>query len=129
MTNSTDPVLNSSDVSHGVHLIAAGNNNPTRAEIDPALIARCDVVVVDDVEQALLESGELIRCIKTGGIVAEDLIPLAAIVAGAVEGRTDSSQLTLFESQGIGLEDAAVAGLVYRRARALDRGTVLLDHR
>ena len=45
---------------------------------------------------------------------------LAPIVAGRMAARRSDDEITLFESQGIALEDVAAASLVYERA--LERG-------
>jgi len=45
---------------------------------------------------------------------------LAAVVSGETPGRRSPEEITLFESQGIALEDVAVGNLVYRRA--VERG-------
>jgi ornithine cyclodeaminase/alanine dehydrogenase-like protein (mu-crystallin family) len=37
-------------------------------------------------------------------------------VAGQTRGRQSDAEITLFESQGLGLEDVAVAGHVYQKA-------------
>jgi ornithine cyclodeaminase/alanine dehydrogenase-like protein (mu-crystallin family) len=43
--------------------------------------------------------------------------PLSDVVAGKAPGRTSPDQVTLFESQGIGLEDLAAACRVLELAR------------
>jgi ornithine cyclodeaminase len=125
ITNSAEHVLCSSDVSTGVHIIAAGNNNPGKVEIDPDLIARCATIVVDDVDQAMMECGELIRSYERGLVKRAQLVPLADVASGKAAGRSDADEITLFESQGIGLEDVAIAAHVYRAARKLGRGLAL----
>ena len=45
---------------------------------------------------------------------------LAPIVAGRMAARRSDDEITLFESQGIALEDVAATSLVYERA--LERG-------
>jgi ornithine cyclodeaminase/alanine dehydrogenase-like protein (mu-crystallin family) len=51
------------------------------------------------------------------------VVELSAIVSGRHAGRTDDWQITLFKSNGIALEDVAVATLVYRKAVAAHVGT------
>jgi alanine dehydrogenase len=46
-------------------------------------------------------------------------------VAGRAQGRTSRGEVTLFKSLGLAIEDVAAAGLVYRRAQAAGRGTVV----
>jgi ornithine cyclodeaminase/alanine dehydrogenase-like protein (mu-crystallin family) len=47
---------------------------------------------------------------------------LGAVVAGAVPGRHDDGEVTLFESLGIALEDVATMHQVYTRAKQTGRG-------
>jgi ornithine cyclodeaminase len=107
MTNAADPVLLTGEVSPNSVLIAAGNNNPARREIDPRLLGEASLIVVDDIAQATTESGEIIAAIEQGIISADALVPLEEVVAGSV--RRSHDRFTVFESQGIGLEDIAIA--------------------
>jgi ornithine cyclodeaminase len=125
ITNSQLPVFTSDDIPDGVHVIAAGNNNWMRAELDPRLIGRCSQVVVDDLDQARLECGELMRAVDLGLLAWNMVIPLAEVVSGSRSGRASDADLTLFESQGIGLEDVALAHHLYRAATELGRGLAL----
>ena len=45
------------------------------------------------------------------------LIELGEVVLGGVPGRTAESEITVFKSLGLAVEDLAAAGLAYRRAR------------
>jgi ornithine cyclodeaminase len=45
------------------------------------------------------------------------VLDLGDLVTGKVAGRGSPSEVTLFKSLGIGLEDVALAELVYRRTR------------
>jgi ornithine cyclodeaminase/alanine dehydrogenase-like protein (mu-crystallin family) len=123
ITNSAEPVLRADQVGPGITLIAAGNNTWLRSEIDPAIFAKADVVVVDDIENAKVESGELMRAAELGHVSWDRVVPFADIIGGIHPGRTSPDQLVVCELQGIGIEDVAVAELVLRRAR--ERGVGL----
>jgi ornithine cyclodeaminase/alanine dehydrogenase-like protein (mu-crystallin family) len=123
ITNSATPVLLPGQVRPGLTIVAAGNNTWLRSEVDPAIAAAADLVVVDDVDNARLESGELMRAAEQGPWGWDRAVPLHDIVAGTHPGRTSPEQLVLCELQGIGLEDVAVAERVYRRA--VERGVGL----
>lgn len=116
ITTSVEPVLKREWLSSGVHVIAAGNNSWMKSEVDVEAIEDFDVIAVDDVDQAKIECGELMRAAELGLFTWDQAVPLSDIVAGRRVARTSPADMTLFESQGIGLEDIAVAGLVYRRA-------------
>jgi ornithine cyclodeaminase len=123
ITNSATPVLQREHLRPGLTIVAAGNNTWLRAEVDPAVAGAADVVVVDDVDNARVEAGELMRASEQGLWNWDRAIPLHDVVAGVRPGRTSPDQVVLCELQGIGLEDVAVAERVYRRA--VERGVGL----
>ena len=117
MTNSAEPVLRVDHIRPGLTIVAAGNNSWLRSEIEPAIVARANVVVVDDVDNAKIESGELMRAAEAGLFSWDRAIALHDVIGGVRNGRTAPDQIVLAELQGIGIEDVAVAELAYRRAR------------
>ncbi|MBI4306925.1 MAG: ornithine cyclodeaminase family protein [Chloroflexi bacterium] len=116
ITNSPQPVLKSELLQAGLHVNAAGNNTWLGQEIDTAAMSKFDVIVADDVDQARIESGELMRAAETGKLAWTSVISLADVVSGEKRGRRSDQDITLFESQGIALEDVAVAQQVYAAA-------------
>ena len=125
ITNSVEPVITGDMLAPGMHVNAAGNNSWLKRELDTAAIAKCGVVVVDDVEQAKYECGELMRAAETGRFSWDNAIPIHDVVAGNRQGRGSPEQITLFESQGLALEDLAVADIVYKRAKEQGAGITL----
>lgn len=68
--------------------------------------------------------GDLRHAIEAGVMSPEDVhAELADIVAGRRPGRTSAEEITLFDSTGVGVQDAASAALVYERARAKGAGS------
>ena len=94
-------------------------------ELEVASIERFDVIAVDDVEQAKVECAELMRATELGLVTWDQVLPLSDVVAGRRIGRPGPDAMTLFESQGVGLEDIAVAAHVYRLAVESGVGTQL----
>ncbi|MFN8619271.1 MAG: ornithine cyclodeaminase family protein [Chloroflexota bacterium] len=123
ITNSAEPVLKAEHVKPGMTIIAAGNNTWLRSEIDPAIFAKADLVVVDDVPNAQVESGELMRAAELGLVSWDRVVALGDIIGGTRPGRTSADQIVVCELQGIGIEDVAVAEMVVRRAK--ERGVGL----
>ncbi len=123
ITNSAEPVLTAAQVTPGMTVIAAGNNTWLRSEIDPAIFAKADLVVVDDLPNAQVEAGELMRAAELGHVSWDRVVALGDIIGGERPGRTGAEQIIVCELQGIGIEDVAVAELVLRRAR--ERGVGL----
>ena len=122
ITNAADPVLLGAWLKPGAHVNAAGSNHSNRAEIDADLVKRAAIIAVEDVAQAKVESGDLLRAEKDGTFTWDRPGRLADIVAGTTPGRTSGDQVTLFESLGIGLWDVAAANYIYDRCVATGRG-------
>jgi ornithine cyclodeaminase len=80
------------------------------------------VIAADDLDQARLECGDLIQADAAGVPVWDRAVELGAILAGRARGRSTPDDITLFESQGIAIEDVATMKLVYERARAAGAG-------
>lgn len=117
ITTAREPVLHGEWLASGAHVNAAGVNWANRRELDELAVLRADVIAVDDRDQARLECGDLLPLIEAGDLSWERVVELGEVLTGAAPGRTDSGQVTLFESQGIAIEDVAAAKYVYDRAR------------
>jgi ornithine cyclodeaminase/alanine dehydrogenase-like protein (mu-crystallin family) len=115
-TSARDPVLHGEWIDPGAHVNAMGSNQAHRRELDAEAVARCEVVATDLVEQARLESGDLILAAQEGRLDWSRVADLGNILSGRTPGRGAPAQRTLFKSNGIALEDVAAAALVYRRA-------------
>ena len=125
ITNSSEPVVLTEQIRPGTHVIAAGNNTWLRNEFEPTLAAKASIVVVDDVDQARIEAGELMRASELGLFNWDRAVSLASVVSGIRKGRTSDEDITLFSSQGIGLLDVAVATHVYGQAKEKSLGAIL----
>ena len=116
ITGSREPVLNGEWLADGAHVNAAGSNHWIRREIDDRGLKRFHTIVVDDLEQARKECGELIWACERGTLCWDRVHELRAVVSGRLKGRLGDSSITLFESQGLAIEDLAAAKLVYTKA-------------
>ena len=81
---------------------------------------RAATVATDDVEQAKAEAAEFIDLAAEGWLDWSQVVPLHRIV-GAGSFHRERDAITLFKSLGVGLEDLAIASLVYDRATASGR--------
>jgi ornithine cyclodeaminase/alanine dehydrogenase-like protein (mu-crystallin family) len=117
-TTSRVPVFDGTNLAPGTHVNAVGSNMLSKAEVDLTTVARADLVVVDSLEQARLEAGELIAPADARKFRWEQAVELREVVGGTRPGRTRPDQITLFKSVGIALEDVVAASLVYDRAVA-----------
>jgi ornithine cyclodeaminase/alanine dehydrogenase-like protein (mu-crystallin family) len=98
-----------------------------RREIDDDVVLLAQRLVVDSIEQCKIESGEFIATIETGKRHWEEFVELPDVVAGVKPGRQTPSDITLFKSGGIALEDVAIGKIVYERAVERGIGKILAD--
>jgi ornithine cyclodeaminase/alanine dehydrogenase-like protein (mu-crystallin family) len=115
-TSAGEPVLQAEWLAAGTHVNAIGSNWLSRRELDVETVRRSACVIVDSLEQARLEAGDLEAAAREGALFWEDVRELGLVVTGEFPGREDDSEITLFESQGIALEDVALAGRIYQAA-------------
>ncbi len=124
-TSSDQPVVRSEWIAGGAHVVSVGACRPHQREMDPLLVAR-GRVVVDSLDAAIVESGDIVSGIAEGRFGRDHLAgELGAVVAGVVPGRTRRDEVTIFKSLGLAVEDVATAALVARRAEARALGVEL----
>jgi ornithine cyclodeaminase/alanine dehydrogenase-like protein (mu-crystallin family) len=120
VTAATQPVLKGEWLKPGCHVNLVGVHTPTAREADTAAITRSRVYV-DLMESALNEAGDLLVPIGEGAIDERHILgEIGQVLAGAVPGRTDESDITLYKSLGIVAQDLFAAAHIY--ARAADEG-------
>lgn len=114
-TPSRAPVVLDRWVSEGTHVNCIGADAPGKEELDPAILKRAKIVV-DDWEQAS-HSGEINVPLAKGVISRKDVWgDICEIAAGLKVGRTSESEITVFTSTGLAIQDAATAKLAYDKA-------------
>lgn len=118
-TNARDPVLLGEWLEPGMHINAAGSNHARRRELDTAAVGRADLIVADSVEQSRMESGDLIAAFEAGAGRWDQVRELRNLVQ-----RERDDQITLFKSNGLALEDIAVAGWLYEQATRTQKSAV-----
>ncbi len=127
-THSTDPVVRRDWLTPGVHVNSVGYN-PASRELDDATVADAFVVVESRAAAlAPFPSGpnDLTQPLLAGVIGAEHVrAEVGELVAGTREGRTSAEQITLYKSVGVGVQDAAAAGLVLAAAKQRGVGRVI----
>ena len=112
ITNSRDPVLRGEWLQPGALVCSAGANHPRARELDNAVLARAAFVCCDSVEDARIESGDLIEPVSQGVLDWLEVHELQEVVAGETPGRQQDDDIVLFKSNGIAAEDLTAAALV-----------------
>ena len=114
-TSSKSAFLRRDHVSPGTFIAAIGADNPHKSEITPELMAHAKVVA-DLIAQGQV-MGDLHHAIEAGAMNAADVhAELGEIVTGHKPGRTDATEITLFDSTGVAIQDVAAAAWAYERA-------------
>jgi ornithine cyclodeaminase/alanine dehydrogenase-like protein (mu-crystallin family) len=121
-TPATQVVLEGAWLTPGMHINAMGANWAQKRELDAAAVGRAKIIVVDSVEQAKMEAGDLIQAFGENESRWNAVEELAQIVSGKSAGRTHADEITLFKSNGIATWDLAAAVRVYEMAVAKSIG-------
>jgi alanine dehydrogenase len=121
-TSANKIVLEGAWLAPGMHINAMGANWPQKRELDAAAVGRAGKIVVDSIEQAKMEAGDLIQAFGEDASRWDAVQELAEIVAGKTQGRRGAEQITLFKSNGIATWDLAAAVRVYEMAVAQGMG-------
>ena len=114
ITTARKPLFTADIVPRGSHINAAGSNHAKRAEVGADTMARCAVIAADSIEQARMEAGDLIQAHEAGVLDWEKVVAFSAIASGNVAGRGSGDDITVFESQGLAIQDLMVAVHVYK---------------
>jgi ornithine cyclodeaminase len=99
-----------------------GSDMPHKQELDPRILADADKYVADSVQGAAA-AGELHHAIAAGAFEAGSVYgELGALASGRLPGRTSADELTVADLTGLGIQDAAMAGLIARLAEQQGAG-------
>jgi alanine dehydrogenase len=118
ITTSRDPVLRGEWLQPGALVCAAGANRPQARELDNAVLERAAFVCCDSLEDAKLESGDLIEPVEQGVLDWLEVHELQEVVAGELPGRQADEDIVVFKSNGLAAWDLAVAARVVELATA-----------
>jgi ornithine cyclodeaminase/alanine dehydrogenase-like protein (mu-crystallin family) len=121
-TNSREPVLRREWIAPGAHINAVGSSIAAARELDGETMAACSLFV-DRRESTLNESGDYLFAQRDGFIDESHIrAELGELLTGAAAGRTSPSEVTLFKSLGLAIEDLASAAFLYEKAQRVGRG-------
>ena len=121
-TSSVEPVIKKDWISPGAHINGIGTHSPGSREIDSATMAAARIFV-DRRESALNESGDYLLAAKEGVIGPDNIIgEIGELLIGKKSGRTSTTEITLFKSLGLAIEDVACAEYLYRKAQSQGSG-------
>jgi ornithine cyclodeaminase len=118
VTSSPTPLFPASAIGDDVLICAVGATKYDRAEIGADVVARCAAVVCDDVTGSKAECGDLIQAAERGQFDWDRAVELCDVAAGTVTVPRAGPAPVLFETQGVAIQDVAVAALAYERSQS-----------
>jgi alanine dehydrogenase len=114
-TFAKEPVINSAWVAPGAHINAAGANMADRREVPAELLDRSRLIVVDDLDAARIEAGDLLLAKPAERWTEWPLVELGRLSIGE-PWPPSPGDVTLFKSVGLAVEDVAAGGFVFEQA-------------
>jgi alanine dehydrogenase len=108
-TSAKEPVVQTDWIAAGVHINAMGSNRADRRELPSDLVKRADLIAVDSIEQSKIESGDLL-------LAPVDWSDRRIIELAWVDRGPAGTPITIFKSNGLGVEDVAAAAYVYEQS-------------
>lgn len=108
ITDSNNAIFSRSDLGKKYHVNLCGGNIPDRREATDEVLSEAGLVIAEDIEQALRESGEIIQFHESHP--DRKIMELRDFMRYTGE----MPDRTVFKSMGIGLEDVAAAYVVLK---------------
>jgi ornithine cyclodeaminase/alanine dehydrogenase-like protein (mu-crystallin family) len=125
VTTSRDPVLRGDWLRPGALVCAVGANTRRARELDDVVVDRAAFVCCDSLEQARIESGDLVEPVEHGVLDWLEVHELSEVVGGELPGRQSPDDIVLFKSNGLAAWDVAAGAATLDRALLNGRGKEL----
>jgi len=119
-TPSTTPLLKAEWIRPGTHVTAVGSDTAEKQELDAAILARADRVVVDSLSQSELR-GEVYKAVGAGAIGRGCLVELGRVIADENLRRASESEITVADLTGVAVQDIQVSKAVWLAVRSSRR--------
>lgn len=122
-TSSRQPVLLGEWVREGTHINSVGFSGPSGRELDNALIKQARIYT-DCMATILGDCGDLLVPISEGVLAQSDIVgDLTGLLTGRIAARQAASDITLYKSAGVSVQDLACAHFIHQEALKLGIGT------
>jgi ornithine cyclodeaminase len=115
-TRATEPLFDGDAVKPGAFVAAVGSSKPQARELDDRLLARADLIAVEWLQAAQAEAGEFVRA-APGTIEPARVVELGKLLVHGATYTRKPHDIVIYKSVGVGLEDVALANLVWQRAQ------------
>ena len=124
VTPGRDVLFPAGSLREGQHVSLMGADGPGKAEVAVAELERADLFC-DDWEQAS-HGGELAAGVLAGVVTRDRVTEIGLVLAGEADGRRSASDITLFDSTGLAIQDLAIAKVAAAKAGDLDLPTLAI---
>ncbi|WP_416052224.1 ornithine cyclodeaminase family protein [Cupriavidus basilensis] len=116
-SRSTTPLFSGHSLKPGAFVAAIGSSLPHTRELDDVALSRAARLVVEWRPQSMREAGDIVLA-DPAVLPADKVVELADVVTGSVKPRGNDTDILIYKSVGVGLEDVALAGFAYRQIEA-----------
>jgi ornithine cyclodeaminase/alanine dehydrogenase-like protein (mu-crystallin family) len=124
-TSARDPILDGDWIAEGAHINAVGSSIPAARELDTRAVVRSRLYA-DRRESLVNEAGDFLTPKKEGAIDDSHIVgEIGEVAIGKAPGRKSPSEITLFKSLGLAVEDVASARHIYGKAKETGLGRFL----
>ena len=120
VTPSESPLVRDEWIGEGTHISAMGADDKGKHELDTTILKRASLFA--DYPQQSIIIGEFQHAYHEGLIKsADEICALGSVTSGKSLGRISDTQITVFDSSGIAIQDLAVAGAIFKAAQQSDQ--------
>lgn len=124
-TSSPEPILQGDWLAPGAHVNAVGSSVSFTRELDTPAVVKSRLYV-DRRESTINEAGDFLFPKKEGAITDDHIQgEIGDLLLGKINGRQSQSEITLFKSLGLAVEDLGAAYHVYQKAVEQGVGTAV----
>ncbi|GAB2458279.1 ornithine cyclodeaminase family protein [Nocardioides hungaricus] len=127
-TTSSTPVIADAWIASGALVCGVGSHDRHSSELEPATVARAEVLAVDTLRGGVDGAADISGPIESGLVDRSAVAELGDVVRGAAAGRRTPEGIAVFKSVGFAACDVMAAAEVARRAAELGEGLVLDLH-
>lgn len=111
-TPATSPLIQADWVQAGTHITAVGADTSAKAELDPKLMEKADVLVVDSLAQSK-SRGEIYQAAEAGFVDRDTVLELGQVLAAPALGRKNEQQITIADLTGVAVQDLMISQAIF----------------
>lgn len=111
-TASRKALLMANNILPGTHITAMGADAEGKQELDPALIAKADIIVADSIEQCI-DHGDTGYAVRAHLIQPEKIAALGDIIQHPGLRRINDRQISVADLTGVAIQDIQITKYVY----------------